>query len=220
MKFFSLISKDDEVSPNTRVLAPEAFSALLDAQELLEATKKDCEAYRQEVEEECEKLRQEAKDKGFEEGSQAWSEQLANLSKEGKDLKEQMREAIVPLAIASIKKIIGKELETRPETIVSIITESLKKLTQSKQILIQVNPSDVPVIEQSRPELKKIVEYAETFIIAPKEEVAPGGCVIETESGIINAQLDVQLAALEKAFSSVLKQKPEETSSPKQANEQ
>lgn len=220
MKFFSLISKDDEVSPNTRVLAPEAFSALLDAQELLEATKKDCEAYRKEIEEECEKLRQEAKDKGFEEGSQAWSEQLANLSKEGKDLKEQMREAIVPLAIASIKKIIGKELETRPETIVSIITESLKKLTQSKQILIQVNPADVPVIEQSRPDLKKIVEYAETFIIAPKEEVAQGGCVIETESGIINAQLDVQLAALEKAFSSVLKQKPEEPSSPKQANEQ
>lgn len=40
MKFFSLIFKNDEVVPNKKVLAPEAFSALLDAKELLEKQKK------------------------------------------------------------------------------------------------------------------------------------------------------------------------------------
>ncbi|AGE75514.1 type III secretion system protein [Chlamydia psittaci Mat116] len=44
------------------------------------------------------------------------------------------------------------------------------------------------------------------MIIAPKADVTQGGCVIETEAGIVNAQLDVQLAALEKAFSTILKQ--------------
>lgn len=51
------------------------------------------------------------------------------------------------------------------------------------------------------------MEYADTLILTTKPEVTPGGCIIETEAGIVNAQLDVQLLALEKAFSSILKQK-------------
>ncbi|WP_348663330.1 HrpE/YscL family type III secretion apparatus protein [Chlamydia vaughanii] len=217
MKFFSLIFKHDEVAPNKKILSPEAFSAILDAQELLDKTKADSEAYTKATHEECEKLRQEAKEQGFKEGGEAWSTQLSYLEKETHDLRNKIKEALVPLAIASVKKILGKELEMRPDTIVSIIAKALKELTQHKKIIIHVNPKDLPIVEQNRPELKKIVEYADTLIIAPKADVTPGGCIIETEAGIVNAQLDVQLAALEKAFSTILKQQnPVDEPQPKQ----
>ncbi|ADZ18223.1 HrpE/YscL family type III secretion apparatus protein [Chlamydia psittaci] len=206
MKFFSLIFKHDEVVPNKKVLAPEAFSALLDAKELLEKTKEDSESYTRETKEECEVLRKNAKEQGFKEGCEQWNSQLAYLEKETHSLRNKVKEALVPLAIASIKKILGKELEIHPEAIVSIIAKALKELTQHKKIIIHVNPKDLALVEQNRPELKKIVEYADTLIIAPKADVTQGGCVIETEAGIVNAQLDVQLAALEKAFSTILKQ--------------
>lgn len=45
------------------------------------------------------------------------------------------------------------------------------------------------------------------LLLSPKASVSPGGCIIETETGIVNAQLDVQLAALEQAFSAILKHK-------------
>ncbi|WP_038500899.1 HrpE/YscL family type III secretion apparatus protein [Chlamydia avium] len=206
MKFFSLIFKNDEIAPNQKILSPEAFSALLDAQELLVKTKEDSEAYMNATKQECEKLRQEAEKRGFKEGSDAWNTQLAYLEKEMHELRDEIKSSLVPLAIASVKKILGKELETHPDTIVSIIIKALKELTQHKKILIHVNPKDLSIVEQSRPELKKIVEYADTLIIAPQADVSPGGCIIETEAGIINAQLDVQLAALEKAFSTILSQ--------------
>ncbi|BAE80849.1 type III secretion flagellar biosynthesis translocase [Chlamydia felis Fe/C-56] len=217
MKFFSLIFKHDEVAPNKKILAPEAFSALLDAKELLEKTKEDSESYTNETKEECEELRKEAKEQGFKEGSEQWSSQLAYLAKEAHDLRNKVKEALVPLAIASVKKILGKELEIHPEAIVSIIAKALKELTQHKKIIIYVNPKDLPIVEQNRPELKKIVEYADSLIIAPKADVTQGGCVIETEAGIVNAQLDVLLAALEKAFSTILKQQnPVDEPQPKQ----
>ena len=112
-----------------------------------------------------------------------------------------------------MKKIIGKELETKPETVVSIISESLKELTQNKRVIIHVNPQDLAIVEQHRPELKNLVEYADVLLLSPKASVTPGGCIIETETGIVNAQLDVQLAALEQAFSAILKQK-KSTSAP------
>lgn len=207
MKFFSLIFKDDEISPNRKVLSPEAFSAVLDSQELLDKTKEDSEAYLAQTHKECERLQEEAKARGHRDGLEEWTSQLAFLAKETQDLRERVKEAIVPLAMASVKKIIGKELETRPETIISMISQALKDLAKHKQIVIHVNPKDLELVDQHRVDLKKIVEYADSLVISPKGDVTEGGCIIETEAGIINAQLDVQLEALEKAFATALQQK-------------
>lgn len=217
MKFFSLIFKNDDVAPSSKVLPPEAFSSLVDAKELLAKTQQDSAAFVEKTKQECEVLRKQAKEEGFKEGQDAWSAQLAFLEKEQHDLHEQMKNAIVPLAIASVKKIIGKELETNPETILSMITKALKEVTQQKRIIIYVNPHDLSLVEQARPELKKIVEYADSLIVATKPEVAQGGCIIETETGIVNAQLDVQLSALERAFSSILQQQMAQPQEPTEA---
>lgn len=215
MKFFSLIFKNDDVAPSTKVLSPEAFSSLLDAKELLVQTQKDSASFIEKTKQECEELRKQAKEEGFKEGQDTWSAQLAFLEKEQHTLHEQMKQAIVPLAIASVKKIIGKELETNPDTIISIITKALKEVTQQKRIVIYVNPQDLSLVEQARPELKQIVEYADSLIVTAKADVVQGSCIIETETGIVNAQLDVQLAALERAFSSILqKQTQSQESTP------
>lgn len=204
MKFFSLIFKNDDIAPSSKVLPPEVFSSLLDAKELLAKTQQDSISFAEKTQKECEELRKQAQEEGFKEGQDTWSSQLAFLTQEQHHLHEQMKNAIVPLAIASVKKIIGKELETNPETIVAIITQALKEVTQQKRIVLYVNPQDLSLVEQARPKLKQIVEYADSLIVASKPDIAQGGCIIETETGIVNAQLDVQLAALERAFSSIL----------------
>ncbi|WP_213318915.1 HrpE/YscL family type III secretion apparatus protein [Chlamydiifrater volucris] len=207
MKFFSLIFKKDVISPNSKVLAPEAFSTVLDAQEMLKTAKSDIEEYRLHAEQEAFALKEASKNAGFKSGLQEWTTKLAELDASIKSFKESIKASLVPLAIASVKKIIGKELETNKETVVSIISGAIKELSQNNRVVIFVNPSDLEAIEKQRAELKKIIEYAEVFIISPKPDVEPGGCLIETESGIINASLDVQLQALENAFNKILKQK-------------
>ncbi|WP_213358266.1 HrpE/YscL family type III secretion apparatus protein [Chlamydiifrater phoenicopteri] len=207
MKFFSLIFKKDVVSPNSKVLAPEAFSSVLDAQEMLETAKQDIEEYKQHAEQEAALLKETSKNEGFNSGLQEWTTKLAELDASIKSFKESIKASLVPLAIASVKKIIGKELETNKETVVSIISGAIKELSQNNRVVIFVNPNDLEAIEKQRAELKKIIEYAEVFIISSKPEIEPGGCLIETESGIINASLDVQLQALENAFNKILKQK-------------
>lgn len=210
MKFFSLISKDVDVAPNSRVLAPADFSAVMDSQELLEHVTMDVETYREQVRQECERLKETAKQEGFEEGMQKWSSQLAFLEKEAHEAHNKIKAAIVPLAIASIKKIIGRELELKPDAVISLITSALKAVNQSKKVTIFVNPLELEIIEQGKPAFKQVMEYAESLIITPKSDVKKGGCIIETEAGIINAEVDTQLLALEKAFKEILKETPPE----------
>ncbi len=204
MKFFNLINEDIIVTPNKKIIPRDEFTQLVNGKELLDKVHQDTLLYKQSVVEECEQLKEKTKREGFEEGLSKWTKQLAFLIKETQNLKQQMLSSIIPLAISSVKKIIGKELETNPDTIASIVLNNLKTITQYKNFSIFVNPEDLNTIEKIKPDIRKILEYASFISIVAKEDIEKGGCVIETEAGIVNARLDTQLQVLEHAFKEVL----------------
>jgi len=204
-KLFTLMKKGDlQIPPNKKIIPADEFSLLLSAKELLEDAKKESLEYRKEITKECEQLREEAQKEGFEAGLKTFNLQIALLEEEIKMQKARMQKKIASLATAAVKKIIGKELETHPEVIVDLVTTALKAVSQHKKVAIYVNKKELAFIEKERDKIKKNFEHLETLTIAARENVAPGGCVIETEAGIINAQLDNQINALKKAFEHIL----------------
>jgi type III secretion protein L len=201
MPLFTLI-KDEEIHlpPKTKVIAAEDYSQLIDASAIVAKTKEQEKEYRIEVAKECENLKELAEAAGFEEGLKRWNEQLALLEKEIKNVRKEMENSIVPLALTAVKKILGKELESAPQTIVDIVATALKTVSHHRRITIYVNQNDLEYVEAQRPRLKALFEHLETLSIAARNTIEMGGCIIETESGIINAQLENQFLALESAF--------------------
>ncbi len=57
------------------------------------------------------------------------------------DMVEEMEEQVVELAIAMARKIITEEITTRPEVIVSVVREALKRLQRMGTIMIKINPA-------------------------------------------------------------------------------
>ncbi len=72
-------------------------------------------------------------------------------------------------------------------------------MVQNHRFTIYVNKVDKEILEAEKPKIKKILEQVQVLTIQERSDIAPGGCVIETESGIINASLN-QWRALESAF--------------------
>lgn len=97
---------------------------------------------------------------------------------------------------------MGEELKLHPDRIVDIVMTSLKPVTQHRKIVIYVNHADLEQLELNRNKIKKIFEHLDSLSIQERDDIEPGGCMIETEVGIINAQLETQWRALEAAFES------------------
>jgi type III secretion protein L len=72
-----------------------------------------------------------------------------------------------------------------------------------------VNKKELDILEKHKQRLRDLFEHLEGLSIRPREDIAPGGCVIETEIGIINAQMDHRWQVLEKAFEALMKTSPE-----------
>ena len=200
-KFFSLISTQEvHLAPGEKILPAAEFSTLLDAQKILEKVKEDAEIFRRDTALESEKIKEGAFQEGFQEGLISLNQHLFALDQELKVLRTEIQKNILPLALKAARKIIGEELKMHPDRIVDIVLTSLKPVTQHKKITIYVNKEDLQMLEMNRPKIRKIFESLENLSIQERSDIEPGGCMIETEAGIINAQLENQWRALESAF--------------------
>jgi len=207
-KLFSFIHAEEvHLAPGTKVIPAEDLSKLATSEDIIESSKKEVAQYRKEVEEECARLKEEEKKKGFDEGLKTFTEHLAALEKEIKDISKKVRDMIVPVALTAAKKIVGRELEGSVDTIVDIVKNSLQAVSHHKKITIYVNKSDLENLEKNKEKLKQNFDSLLSFNIRDREDVTPGGCIIETEAGIINAKLENQWDLLEKAFTDFFKKK-------------
>lgn len=205
-KFFSLIYGDkNKIVSNQRIIPAESIGQLLDAQEALSKVKDDVERYKLEVTQECEKLKVKAQQAGFEEGYQKWAEYIAKLEEEIIKVRQELEKLLIPVALKAAKKIVGREIELSEDTIVDIVSNALKAVSQHKKITIYVNKKDLDPLEHSRARLKEVFESLEVLSLRERSDISRGGCVIETEGGIINAQLENQWNALERAFATLMK---------------
>ncbi|MBI2742733.1 MAG: HrpE/YscL family type III secretion apparatus protein [Chlamydiales bacterium] len=206
MKFFSLIYQG-EIHPESeeKVIPADQYSILLEAKEIVAKAKEDAKRLHLQTEEECVELRKAAEEKGFQDGLVKFDEHLLFFDSELKRIRHEAMQAVLPLALKAAKKIVGKELETHPETIVDIVIQALAPVTQSHRIKIYVSREEKEAVEAEKTKIRAILEQVESLSVLERHDIAPGGCIIETEAGIINATIENQWRALEAAFERYMK---------------
>jgi type III secretion protein L len=206
MKFFSLIYQGEiHTATEEKIIPKEEYSLLLEGKEIIEKAKKDAKDLHANTQEECKELRKQAKEEGFAEGLALFNEQLLFFDSELKKIRHETTQAVIPLALKAAKKIVGKELEIQPETIVNIVIQALGPITQNHRIKIYVNKADRDILEANKSKIRDILEQVESLTILDRPDISPGGCIIETEAGIINATIENQWRSLESAFERYMK---------------
>lgn len=207
MKFFSLIFRG-EVHPSTdeKVIPAESYGKILDASAVLEKAKEDAKAFLEKTKNDCAQLREHAKTLGFAEGLEQFNVHVLHMDQELKKIRHELHRLVLPIALKAAKKIVGKELELFPETIVDIVLQALAPITQSHKVIIFLNKQDKDIVESQKSKLQEMLKQIDLFSIQEKAGITPGGCVIQTESGMINATIENQWTALERAFEKYFKQ--------------
>jgi type III secretion protein L len=206
MKFFSLIYQG-EVHPekDDKIIPSEDFSVLVQAHELLEKAKEDADKLHQKALAEAKRLKKQAQEEGFQEGLNTFNDQLLAFERSLRTIRLELQKEIIPLALKAAKKIVAAQLDLKPETIVDIVLQALSPVMEKHRFTIYVNKVDKETLEAHKPEIKKILEQVQVLSILERPDISPGGCIIETEGGIINATIENQWRALESAFAKYMK---------------
>ena len=161
---------------------------------------------------EGEALRAEERRRGYAEGRAAaaseLTETLAAAALEAARARAQAEPAALRLAgrlaAKMAEKIVGRAVETSPETVTDIAAQALAATrARAGLIKLRVHPEDRAALEHdgARRALLARFDGGVELEILDDATVGRGGCIVETTTTRLDARLESQLAALERAVS-------------------
>lgn len=160
------------------------------------------------AQEESENIKKSAFEEGYKQGIDKASSDLQlfrdNLSKfmsAQKDVFEYIAPDILELSVEIAQKIIKKELDTDPQVIINTILDVLKTVSKSEpKITIRVKPQAVQLIKDTLPNITYQYGIESKINIVADPSIEDGGCILQTNNGIVDASIDTQLEIIKKAL--------------------
>jgi flagellar assembly protein FliH len=153
-----------------------------------------------------EAAREEGRREGREEASARIEEALETLNQAVKERKKIVKDAeneIVRLALKVAEQIIRSEVSMHRDVCLNIVSEAIGRVSDREQIIVKVNREDAEYLKRYKDRLAGMLDGVKSFSIVEDSNIEPGGCVIETNLGFIDARIGTKIKAIEEALNKV-----------------
>jgi flagellar assembly protein FliH len=104
---------------------------------------------------------------------------------------------LVQLAVDIAEKLVCRQLDINPETVVDIAKAACMQAKDCKQVIIYVEPAQIENIKARQAEIASQLYTTKRLKIIADSNIKSGGCRIETEQGYIDATVATMLKQLE-----------------------
>lgn len=111
---------------------------------------------------------------------------------------------IIKLAIKIAEQIIRSEVSLNRDVCLSIVSEAIGKITDREQVIIRVNQANLEQVRSQRDRLASLIDGVKNLSIQEDSQIEPGGCIVETNLGYVDAKISSKLIAIEEALKRVL----------------
>ncbi len=113
---------------------------------------------------------------------------------------KRSEQELMALVFSITKKIIGDQIETSPQVVLSMLQKGFMKLRDAKQYEIKTNPADYELLMQQKAHLKETLNISGDITLTADDSIQRGGVHILSESGEVAAdpgkQLDIIMKEL------------------------
>ena len=130
--------------------------------------------------------------------------ELSHFMNARKDVYEYIAPDLLEISVDIAKTIIKKELESDPQVLINTIIDVLKTVSKNEpKIIIRVRPQSVQFIKDTIPNITYQYGIDSKINIVSDPSIEDGGCVLQTNNGIVDASIDTQLEIIKKAFEGI-----------------
>ena len=163
------------------------------------------------AQEESENIKKSAFEEGYRAGLEkattdldVFRNQLAQFMNAKKDVFEYIAPDILEISVDIAKTIIKKELDSDPQLLMNTILDVLKSVSKNEpKVTIRVRPQSVQFIKDTIPNMTYEYGIESKINIVADPSIEEGGCVFQTNNGIVDASIDTQLEIIKKALEGI-----------------
>jgi flagellar assembly protein FliH len=111
---------------------------------------------------------------------------------------------IVDIALAVARKLLARELEENPAVVLPIVKTALEKVHDQEQIVVKVSVDDFELVTEAKSDLQMMSGCEQSLTVLADPTISAGSCVIDTAYGSVDARIDMQFEAIQKALREVM----------------
>ncbi len=115
-----------------------------------------------------------------------------DLALQNSMLAARMEESVLDIAFTVAEKVLGQEIQARPELVVESVRQALARMSDN-DLTIRVHPDDMPIVQEAMWELRNERSTGDMLSFQQDARVDRGGCIVEGENGTVDARLSTKL---------------------------
>ncbi len=184
--------------PSKRVIKAEDYALKLEAEEVIEEAKREAAAILERAREAYEEEKRRGYEEGLREGKMQMTEQMLNMVSQSVNYFASVEEKVIGIVMAALRKIIG-EIDDR-ELVVRVVKNALAAARNQKQVTVRVSPKQVDLVKSRLHEISSEFPAVSFIEVVADGRLPPNGCIVESEIGIVDASVEVQLEAIERSL--------------------
>ena len=115
---------------------------------------------------------------------------IADLTIFRKNMYDKVEREMVEMVVSLAKKVIHFEFSTRDDAVQAMIRLAVQSVLDRESMVIKINPADKGYAESFRPELHHLFSEIKNITFEAHSGVERGGCIVETNFGVVDAQID------------------------------
>ncbi len=149
----------------------------------------------------------EGRDTGFKTGEEEVKRLIERLHEilnsaidERRKILESTERQLIDLVLLVARKVVKVISENEKKVVIENVREALKKVKGETQITIKVNTRDMDLVSKHKKEFISAVESLKQVMVEEDSRVDPGGCIITTSFGDIDARIQNQLHIIEESI--------------------
>ena len=105
-------------------------------------------------------------------------------------------QAAVELGIAIAEKLLRSQLAARPELALPMISEALQLAAGQPRVVVRLHPTDLAQLGEHATEVVQSLTACGSPELIADDQLSPGGCIVETQHGEVDAQLETMLTRI------------------------
>ncbi len=186
------------IRARAQVAKAELVSAEERAKVIVARAEEAAKRIEREAEVAAEASRRSAEERGHAEGlARVAALETAAIAARARSIDEAER-TLVGLVTKIAERVLHAALTDAPERVVPAVRAELARVKRAKRVELRVHPADAEA-------LRAALARGETFEpaapdVVPDDSVQRGGCWISSDLGTIDARLEIQLAAFDRAL--------------------
>ncbi len=102
------------------------------------------------------------------------------------------------LVMVIAEQVVGAVVEQDPDLILRTLKKALHFSVQSDEYQIRVSPDDFKAVTEKKPFFLSAISGLNNIVFESDPSISPGGCVVESELGEVDATIEAQLDEIRK----------------------